>query len=89
MNYLLWAIVIAIGFGLRVLERRFTRRPLLGALLILGMAAGYLMTRFSPFNFATGGVYMEGVILAAASALALAGYLAATLWFVARGRTTA
>ncbi|MFO1166824.1 MAG: hypothetical protein U1E19_01725 [Rhodoblastus sp.] len=88
MNYLLWAIVIAIGFGLRALERRFTRRPFLGALLILGTVAGYLMTRFSPFNFATGGLYMEGVILAAASALAFSGYLAATLWFVARGRTT-
>ena len=73
---------------LRALERRFTRRPFLGALLILGMVAGYLMTWFSPFNFATGGLYMEGVILTAASALAFAGYLAATLWFVARGRTT-
>ncbi len=87
MNYLLWAIMIAIGLGLRALERRFTRRPFLGALLILGMVVGYFMTRFSPFNFATGGLYMEGVILTAASALAFAGYLAATLLFAARGRT--
>jgi hypothetical protein len=42
--------------------------------LIAGVVGGLVITRASPFTIGGGDHFMEGVILSAASALALAGY---------------
>lgn len=78
--YLAWAIIIAIGGLLAFLDMRWKRRPLLGVLLIVGIVGGFVVTEVSPFDFVTGGYYMEGVIAFGASALALIGYVCVTLW---------
>ncbi len=84
--YVIWATVIALGVGLRVLELKRTSKPVAALALIAGAVVGFAMMKLRPFNFADGGLYMEGLLLSAACALALAGYLAATLWFVVRAQ---
>jgi hypothetical protein len=79
-----WAAVVAIGALLSVVDRRWIRWPVLGMLLAAGVVGGLVVTRISPFTFSGGDHFMEGVILSAGSALALAGYLLATLWQLAR-----
>ena len=80
MRYLVWGGVIAIGALLSVLDRRWIRRPLFAVLLVAGVIGGLIITRVSPFTFGGGDHYMEGVILSAGSALALAGYALAVVW---------
>lgn len=87
-RYLFWAGIVAIGALLAVLDRRWTRRPVFGALLVIGVASGLIIMRASPFSFAGGDHYMEGVLLSAGSALALVGYVVgyafALVWQFAR-----
>ena len=80
MRYLIWGGVIAIGALFAVLDRRWIRRPLFAVLLVAGVIGGLIITRVSPFTFGGGDHYMEGVILSAGSALALAGYALAVVW---------
>ena len=79
-RYLIWGGVIAIGALFAVLDRRWIRRPLFAVLLVAGVIGGLIITRVSPFTFGGGDHYMEGVILSAGSALALAGYAFAVVW---------
>lgn len=78
--YLAWAIIIVTGGLLALLDWRWRTRPLLGGLLVLGIVGGFVVTKVSPFDFVTGGYYMQGVIAFGASALALIGYVCVTLW---------
>ncbi len=78
-RYLVWALVVIVGALLAVVDWWKIRRPVLGVLLLLMIAGGFVITVFSPFNFADGGYYMEGIILSAGSALAFAGYLIGAL----------
>jgi hypothetical protein len=84
MRYLVWGGVIAIGALLGIVDRRWIRRPLFAVLLVAGVIGGLIITRVSPFTFAGGDHYMEGVILSAGSALALAGYSLAIVWLLVR-----
>lgn len=84
VRYLVWAGIVAIGGLLGIVDLRWTRRPLFGLLLAAGIIGGLIITRVSPFTFAGGDHYMEGVILSAGSALALAGYAAAIIWHFVR-----
>ncbi len=84
-RYLVWTAVIAIGAVLALLDRRWIGRPLCAVLLLAGFGGGLVMTRVSPFSFGGGDHYMEGVILSAGSALALAGYGLASAWQFVRG----
>ncbi len=79
MRYLVWAGVVAVGAILGVVDLRRTGRPLFGVLLAAGVIGGLVITKISPFTFAGGDHYMEGVLLSAGSALALAGYAAAII----------
>lgn len=73
------------GAVLTVVDWRWIRRPVCGALLIAGIIGGIIVTNVSPFTFGTGSYYMEGVLISAGSALALVGYvLAAVGQFVCR-----
>jgi hypothetical protein len=83
--YLVYALLALLGAGLAALDRRWTGWPVCGALAAAGVLGGYALTRASPFTFAGGDYYMEGVILAFASALALGGYvLSSALHFAIR-----
>jgi glucose uptake protein GlcU len=73
-RYLVWGLAVTLGAVLAVLDWRLIRRPVFGALLLLGIAGGAALTSISPFNFADGGYYMEGILVAAGSALAFIGY---------------
>jgi hypothetical protein len=84
IRYASWAAVIAFGAVLAILDRRCIGRPLFGALLVAGIACGLIITRVSPFSFGGGDHYMEGVILSAGSAFALAGYTATVGWRLVR-----
>jgi hypothetical protein len=50
-RYLHWAGMIAIGILLAVLDRRWIGRPLLGLLMVAGVAGGLVITMVSPFSF--------------------------------------
>jgi hypothetical protein len=73
-RYLVYAGVIVAGTLLAVADWRWIKRPVFGALLVVGIVGGIIVTNASPFSFGTGSYYMDGVIISAASALALAGY---------------
>ncbi len=85
-RYLVWAGIIAIGTLLAALDQRWIGRPLFGVLLVTGVVGGLIITRVSPFSFAGGSHYMEGVIISAGSALALVGYVLAIIWQFTRRR---
>ncbi len=70
-----WAAVVAAGALFAVVDWRWIKRPFFGALLVAGIGGGIIVVNVSPFSFGTGGYYMEGVLLSALSALALAGYV--------------
>lgn len=70
-----WAAVVAAGALFAVVDWRWIKRPVFGALLVAGIGGGVIVVNASPFSFGTGGYYMEGVLLSAVSALALAGYV--------------
>ena len=79
-RYLVWAGVIAIGAVLAILDRRWTRWPLFGVLLVTGVVGGLIITEVSPFSFGGGSYYMQGVLISAGSALALVGYVFAMVF---------
>lgn len=85
-RYVVWAAAIVVGALFAVLDRRWIGRPVLGGLLIAGVIGGIIMTNLSPFSFGGGGFYMEGVLIAAASTLALVGYVFAVGWLFVRQR---
>ncbi len=84
-RYLAWAVVMALGALLALLDRRWIERPLFAVLLLAGIGGGVVVTRLSPFSFGGGDYYMEGVLLSAGSALALVGYILASAWQFVRG----
>jgi hypothetical protein len=84
MRYLIWGGIVAIGALLGIVDLRWTRRLLFGVLLAAGIIGGLIITHVSPFTFAGGDHYMEGVLLFAGSALALVGYAAALIGQFAR-----
>jgi hypothetical protein len=83
-RYAVWVGVVAIGALFAILDWRWIGRPLFGALLAAGVAGGIVITKVSPFDFSSGGYFMEGVLLSAGSALALVGYVIAAVWQFAR-----
>jgi hypothetical protein len=85
-RYFAWAAVVVVGALFAVVDWRWIRRPILGLLLAAGVGAGTIVTQVSPFTFGAGGHYMEGVLVAAGSALALTGYVLAAGWQFARRR---
>lgn len=85
-RYIIWAGIVAVGVGLAILDRRWIRWPLFAALLLVGVVGGFIITKVSPFTFAVGDHYREGVIVSAASALAMIGYVFAAVWQFARRR---
>jgi hypothetical protein len=76
MRYLDCACTVAAGALLAIADLRRIRRPVFGVVLTAGVVGGLIITRPSPFTSAGGDHYMEGVILFAGSALALADYVA-------------
>ena len=74
------------GGMLAIVDWRWIKRPVCGALLVIGIVGGIIVTNVSPFTFGTGSYYMEGVLIAAGSALALAGYVLAAVGQFARRR---
>jgi hypothetical protein len=81
--------LVLIGALLAVADWRWIGRPIAGPLLVAGMVGGFLLTKLSPFDFVTGGYYMQGALIAAGSALALIGYAFAMIgqlvvWLVGR-----
>jgi hypothetical protein len=84
LRYIVWGGIIAIGVLLAVVDWRWIGRPLFAVLLVAGVIRGLIITKVSPFTFAGGDHYMEGLILAAGSALALAGYALAVVWLLVR-----
>lgn len=73
-RYLAWASVVALGAVFAIVDRRVLGRWWFGMLLVAAVAVGMLVTVVSPFRFGGTSYYMEGVILAGGSALALIGY---------------
>ena len=86
LRYLVLGGVVAIGAVLGIIDLRWTKRPLFGLLLAAGSIGGLIITKISPFTFAGGDHYMEGVLIFAGSALALAGYTAAIVVHFVRQR---
>jgi hypothetical protein len=78
-RYFVWAAVVVAGALLAAVDWRWIKRPVCGALLVAGVGGGIIVTNVSPFTFGTGSYYMEGVLIAAGSALALVGYVVAAL----------
>ncbi len=74
IRYVVIAAVLVLGALLALADWRWIRRPVCGLLLLSGVAGGYSLTIVSPFDFVTGGYYMQGALLSAGSALALLGY---------------
>jgi hypothetical protein len=85
-RYIIWAVLVAAGIGLAALDRRWIGWPLFAALLLTGIVGGIVTTKISPFTFAGGDHYMQGVIVSAASALAMIGYVFAAVWQYVRRR---
>ena len=86
-RYLVWGSVVVLGAVFAVVDRRWIGRRMLLALLVLIALGGLATTQLSPFNFHSGGWYMQGVLVAGGAALALLGYAPIWLWHVVRGRT--
>lgn len=84
--YFVWAVIVAGGALLALADRRWVRRPLLGLVLAIGVVGGFVVTKMSRFDFVTGGYYLQGVLISAGSALALIGYVLATVWHFIRQR---
>jgi hypothetical protein len=78
-RYFVWACVIMAGALCAIADWRWIKRPVFGLVLVAGMIGGIVVTKVSPFDFATGGYFMEGVLISGGSALALVGYVFATI----------
>jgi hypothetical protein len=75
IRYFQWAAVVVAGVLFAFGDWRWIKRPVFGALLVAGIVGSIIVTYLSPFTFATGGYYMEGVLISTGSALASAGYV--------------
>lgn len=73
--YVFWSAATSSGFVLEYIDRRWIKRPICGASLLLGIAGGYITSRRSPFTFAGGDYDLMGLLLALACAVSLSGYL--------------
>jgi fluoride ion exporter CrcB/FEX len=83
--YAACVVLVVIGAVLAFCDWQWIRRPWFAVLLVAGLCGGLITTEVSPFNFADGGYYMQGLLVAAGAALALAGYvLGAVLQFALR-----
>jgi hypothetical protein len=69
-RYFVWACVVVAGALLAIADWRWIKRPVFGLLLAAGGIGGIVVTKLSPFDFATGGYFMEGVLISGGSALA-------------------
>jgi hypothetical protein len=76
-RYVVWTGAVVAGTVLALIDWRWIKRPVFATLLVAGVVGGVIVTNVSPFTFAGGDHYMEGVIIAAGSALALVGYVLA------------
>jgi hypothetical protein len=85
-RYFVWAGVVVVGALFAIVDRRWIGRPVFGVVLAAGVVVGFIVTEVSPFSFGGGSHFMEGVIVAAGSALALGGYVAAAVWQFVRRR---
>ncbi len=74
-RYFVWGAAVAAGVALAIVDRRLLRRWVAVWLLAAGVGGGLLTTVASPFRFGGTSHYMEGVIVAGGSALALIGYV--------------
>src|SRR5450631_1169203 len=79
MRCFVWACVVVAGTLFAIADWRWIKRPVFGLLLVAGVIGGIVVTKLSPFDFATGGYFMEGVLISGGSALALVGYVFATI----------
>lgn len=77
MRCLIWSGALIAGTLLALIDWRWIKRPVSALFLVAGVVGGVIVTNVSPFTFAGGDYYMQGVIIAAGSALALAGYVLA------------
>ncbi|HLG80467.1 MAG TPA: hypothetical protein VKY22_05590 [Bradyrhizobium sp.] len=84
--YLAWTAIIVLGAVFEFVDRRWIKGPALGLLLFAGIPVGYIMTKASPFNFADGGLGLQGFLLVATSGVALISYAASWLLNLARRR---
>ena len=85
MHWLAWSGALVVGTLLALIDWRWTKRPVAALFLVSGVVGGVIVTDVSPFTFAGGDYYMQGVVMAGGSALALAGYvLAVAVRFVCR-----
>jgi hypothetical protein len=83
--YVFWAVILAIGAVLALLDWQWIRRPVFAVLLVAGIGGGLVTMQVSPFNFADGGYSMQGLLVAVGSGVALIGYaVAAAGQFAAR-----
>jgi hypothetical protein len=53
--YLAWAVIIAVGGLLALVDWLWSTRPLPGLLLVIGAVGGFVVTKVNPFDFVTGG----------------------------------
>ena len=85
---LIYILAAVAGLAAAGVERRFTRWPVVGALLVAAIIGGLLTIKASPFTFAGGDWYFEGMIAAILAAVALAGYVVghAGMWAL-KGRS--
>jgi hypothetical protein len=78
-RYFAWAGVVVAGSLLAIADWRWIKRPVFGLFFVAGVIGGIVVTELSHFDFATGGYFMEGVLISGGSALALVGYAFATI----------
>jgi hypothetical protein len=83
-RYAAWALIMALGAGIALVEERLWHRFWLWILLLCLAAGGVVTTRLSPFTFSGNDYYMEGVIATAAGGLLLVGYVGAAGSILAR-----
>jgi hypothetical protein len=74
-RYLVWGAAVLAGIVFAIVDRRVLKRWLLVWIPAVGVTGGLLITLISPFRFGGTSYYMDGVIAAGGSALALIGYV--------------
>jgi hypothetical protein len=74
-----WAGAVMVGALLAIVDWRWIGRPVFAPVLAAGVLGGFIINKVSPFTFGVRDHFMEGVILAAGSVLALVGYVFAVI----------
>ena len=76
VRYFEWAAVVIAGALFAVSRMAMDQASHSRSAFAAGVGRRHrIVTQVSPFTFGTGGYYMEGVLVAAGSALALTGYV--------------